>query len=303
MTNQRVGLGRRVCDVVGDDRSRVVVGPAREGLLDDALGRRRGIGRPAHRHSEGFGSQHRVHAVAAEEQRIAGQQVHLVDLGIAVAEAQRPLDAVAVGMDLRLLLGDDATAEHPAHTRVVLGELDGHAIAHQIRTTVTNMADPRMGRAQEGSHKGGTHTRAAAIGRLRDDGLVGVARDLHQGGCRIEVDAIALSHLEQLLDVALRAGDRKATGHVATLVSAHPVGHHGKGGYVTGEPMDIGEVEDIEAVLVRLARPRCTVATKNHRLVPPIAFVPLAFADPLRMVRATTMPMAATSATPAPITR
>ena len=119
---------------------------------------------------------HGGEAVRAEEDAIAGLQldrVHVdVDPGI---DAERTRDDGSLGVDLGLLGGELAAADHLLHEAVVVGDLGELPVAGEVRARVAHVPDDQVPvRPEEAGGECRAHALELLIGLgLLEDGFVG----------------------------------------------------------------------------------------------------------------------------------
>ena len=106
-------------------------------------------------------------AVGAEDERVAGDVRERlrsdVDLDV-VVDPERAGDLVRVGVDRRLLGGEDLRVDHLLHHRVVARDLEDLPLVHQVHAAVADVRD--LGPARVHQHGDDGRPGAAAAGSL-----------------------------------------------------------------------------------------------------------------------------------------
>jgi hypothetical protein len=162
------------------------------------------------------------HAVAAQQQHVAGQQAHAVrhrDVGRLLDRAERRQQHVALRVQARALFVEHAAGHHLLHQAVVGGARRDGAAAKQVGPAVAAVhPGQRLALQVDGrEHDGRAHARQRAA--------LGLARHHVQVGLRHQAAQRGLAQPRRRGKARQHAGARGGRGHVAAAVAARAVGH------------------------------------------------------------------------------
>jgi hypothetical protein len=191
--------------------------------------------------------QHAGDAVAAQQQVVTGDQLHLEQVGLGLVDAVEGLeDEVAVRVHPGLVRADPALVDEALDEGVVVGQLAELAAAVQIRAAVADVADPEPGAVEQG--QGGRCTRAVERRVLVDELPDPVVRPV-QGARDLAEQVVGRRRVEaaELLDGG--AGGDVAPGRPADTVADREQPGAGVAGVlvVLADAAHVGDGRELEA--------------------------------------------------------
>ena len=210
------GTAATVVDDVGDDHRHVVGTTAAQGQLDEPVRGGLGIG-VLERLGEGLLAHDAREAVGAQEVAVAGARLAHRQVGLDVLAVQGPQQQGALRMAVGLLGGDPAVVDQRLDERVVVRDLRELAVADQVGTGVTDVAQGQASAREE--DRGERRPHALELWRLPDH-LAQVLAALEDGLAQ------RLQHVAGgcVVVQVLQGGDDHLAGDVAGRVATHAVG-------------------------------------------------------------------------------
>ena len=172
-------------------------------------------------------TQVRGETIAAQHQRVALCQRLLREVGTDRAVgAERLQDDVAALADLGLVRGHLSRLDQLLHQRLILGDLQRHAIANDVRATVAHLRQVQRVAEQSGDRRRRAHARM--LGVRASEGENAVIRGVGRVADRLDESvglASGLLHPLRTERVEHRL-DGHGTRNLTRRSATHAVGHH-----------------------------------------------------------------------------